>query len=175
MKQEGPQRIALFGLPGSGKSTFADRLGKILNIPVHHLDRHFFVENWKERDRQEFLSIQQTMVDQECWIIEGNSIASLEMRFARADVVIYFHFTRFVCLWRVFKRLFIHDKTILDIPDGCSKNVSWRLLKYLWGFNKEKKERIEELKKKYPDVDFYIFGNSKSLERYIANVKNDVA
>lgn len=36
------KKFAIIGLPGSGKSTFSVKLGKILNIPVHHLDRHIF-------------------------------------------------------------------------------------------------------------------------------------
>lgn len=42
MEQEKLKRIAVIGLPGSGKSTFATRLGKTLRIPVHHLDKHMF-------------------------------------------------------------------------------------------------------------------------------------
>lgn len=51
-------KIMVFGLPGSGKSTFATKLAQSLNLPIYHLDRHFYVENWVERDYQEFLEIQ---------------------------------------------------------------------------------------------------------------------
>jgi len=37
-----PKRIMIFGIPGSGKSFFAVRLGKLLGIPVEHLDRYFY-------------------------------------------------------------------------------------------------------------------------------------
>lgn len=168
MKQDSQKRFSLFGLPGSGKSTFAHKLGKKLGIAVHHLDKHYFLAQWEIRNRDEFLAAQQEMVDGETWIIEGNSIATLEMRFARADVVIYFHLPRYLCLWRVFKRPFRHDKSILDIPEGCSKSdISWTLLKYLWTFHKEKKERIEELKSKYPHVDFHVFQSSTDAENFL--------
>jgi adenylate kinase family enzyme len=49
-----PKKFALIGLPGSGKSTFAANLGKILQIPVHHLDRHMFEPDGKKKDKQEF-------------------------------------------------------------------------------------------------------------------------
>lgn len=161
------KRIAIFGLPGSGKSTFADKLGKKLNLPVHHLDRYFFVANWKERDRDEFLNWQQSRVNEEEWILEGNSIASLEMRFKRADTIIYFKLPRYVCFWRVFMRPFFHDASIIDIPDGCTKNVSFRLLKYLWQFDSEKKEKIQELRSKYPDVKFYTFTNREDIFKFL--------
>jgi len=59
------KRFAIFGIPGSGKSTFANKLGRKLNIAVHHLDKHYFVAKWKTRDRNEFLVAQQAMLDKE--------------------------------------------------------------------------------------------------------------
>jgi adenylate kinase family enzyme len=44
-----PKKIAVIGLPGSGKSTFSFKLGKILSIPVHHLDRHMFEPGGKKK------------------------------------------------------------------------------------------------------------------------------
>jgi len=103
MEQEKLKRIAVIGLPGSGKSTFAKRLGKILGVPVHHLDKHMF-DGLTKRDKQEFLSIKEALVNEESWIIEGCSFSTLEMRFSRADTVIYFHLPRWLCLWRVLRR-----------------------------------------------------------------------
>lgn len=173
MKIKRPKRLAVFGLPGSGKSTFANKLGKILNIPTHHLDRHYFIAKWKIRDRNEFLAVQKKMILEDSWIIEGNSIATLEMRFARADTVIYFRLPRYLCLWRIFKRPFHYDKSLLDIPDGCSKSgMNWNLLNYLWTFDVEKNKRISELKMNYPHVDFHIFRNSADAENFLKKMES---
>jgi adenylate kinase family enzyme len=64
------KKFAIIGLPGSGKSTFATRLGKTLNIPVHHLDRHMFEPGGKKRDKQEFIAIQKAMLDESAWIVD---------------------------------------------------------------------------------------------------------
>src|SRR5271169_879774 len=103
------KRIMIFGLPGNGKSTWSIRLSDLLEIPVYHLDKYFFVENWNKRNYDEFLRDQQELVSEEAWIIDGNCMRSLEMRFARADTALYFRFSRLVCLWRIFKRLFLRD------------------------------------------------------------------
>jgi len=52
------KKIMIFGRPGSGKSTFALDLQKMLNIPLRHLGKYFFRDNWVERDYDEFLEKQ---------------------------------------------------------------------------------------------------------------------
>jgi len=69
MKNTYPKKFALIGLPGSGKSTFASKLGKILDIPVHHLDRHMFEPGGKKRDKQEFIETQKAMLDEKAWVV----------------------------------------------------------------------------------------------------------
>ncbi len=125
--------------------------------------------NWKKRDRLEFLAIQQALVEEERWIIEGCSIATLETRFARADTVIYLKLPRLLCLYRALKRIFCFDRSIPDLPEGCSKGVSWTLICYLWNFEKEKDPEILALARKYPRVDFWVWRKQREIDTYIAN------
>lgn len=157
-------RIAIIGLPGSGKSTFATKLGKILNIPVHHLDKHMFDGN-KKRDKHEFLSVKKALLEQASWIIEGCSFSTFEMRFAKADTVIYFHLPRMLCIWRTIKRVFTFDQG--NAETGCLQGINWTLIKYIWTFDRDKRSRIEELRKQYPHVKFVIFRDSQDPEIYL--------
>lgn len=165
MKNTYPTKFALIGLPGSGKSTFASILGKRLNIPVYHLDKHVFEAFGKKRDKQEFIEIQKAMLEKTAWIVEGCSFSTFEMRFAKADVLIYFHFSRLVCFWRFFKRLFNYKQEF-----GGLQVMTWELLKYTWNFDKEKRGRIEELRKKYPQADFVIFKNQKEADFFLRSL-----
>lgn len=167
MEQEKLKRIAVIGLPGSGKSTFAVRLGKILNTPVHHLDKHVF-DGKTKRDKLEFLSIKKALVNEESWIIEGCSMATLELRFARADTIIYFNLPRWLCIWRVCKRLFTFDKGIAET--GCLNGINWPLIKYIWQFDRDKRESIEDLRKRYPNVEFLTFRHSQDSDNYLENL-----
>lgn len=162
MKETPPKKIAIIGLPGSGKSTFAVKLGAILSIPVHHLDRHMFEPNGKKRDKQEFLRAQKEVINENAWIIEGCALSSLELRFKEADTLIYFHYSRFLCFWRLFKRIFYHNKAF-----GGLRVFNVELLKYIWNFHKDKGPDIEALRIKYPKVDFRVFRSPKDAEKYL--------
>jgi adenylate kinase family enzyme len=155
----------VFGLPGSGKSTFCLELAEKTQLPLYHLDKYFFLENWIERDYAEFLEIQKSFVNEERWIIDGNSMQSLEMRFARADAAFYFRFNRFICLWRVLKRMFARSWHISDVPEGCSKQVRWKLIVYLFRFHHRYQSKIESLKLKYPHVVFYTVRGKSDLKQ----------
>lgn len=169
MRHGHPQKFAIIGLPGSGKSTFASKLGKMLNLPVHHLDRHVFELGGKKRDKQEFIKTQKAMLDEDAWVVEGCSFSTFEMRFAKADVLIYFHFPRWICFWRLFKRLFNHQKDF-----GGLRAINWEILKYTWNFDKEKRDRIEELRDKYSQTNFLIFKNQKDADRFLNSYQNSI-
>jgi adenylate kinase family enzyme len=161
------RRIMIFGLPGSGKTTFSIQLSELTNIPLYHLDRYFFIENWEERDYQEFMDIQKGIVDQEEWILDGNAIRSFETRYKRTELALYFRFNRLLCIWRTIKRIFLQDAYCLDIPPGCKKSVRCKLLKYLWNFHRTVNTSLENLKKKYPNVSLITFQKNSDVKRFI--------
>jgi len=164
-------KIMVFGLPGSGKSTFAIQLAQYLDLPIYHLDKHFYIENWVERDYQEFLDIQQSFVNQSKWVIDGNAMKSLEMRFQKADVAVYFHYSVFLCLWRILKRVFHKNWHISDLAEGCTKSVRFRLIKYMFRFHRRYSSKIKELCDKYPHVDFYVFTSDVEATRFLNSIK----
>ena len=67
------KRIMIMGRSGSGKSTFAYRLHVQTKLPLYHLDKYFFTDFWVEQDYQQFLGLQQSFVNEDEWIIDGNS------------------------------------------------------------------------------------------------------
>jgi len=160
-----PTKIMIFGRPGGGKSTFALKLHKATGIPLHHLDKYFYVSNWIERDYQEFLSLQQAIVDKSSWIIDGNCTRSLKMRYHRANLVVYFNYPRWLCYWRIFKRLFNKNTEINDRADGCEETINLKLLSYMWSFENRVAEQIKNLKKQCPHTRFIEIKSDKDLQQ----------
>jgi adenylate kinase family enzyme len=94
---------------------------------IYHLDKYFYVENWVEREYQQFLDTQQNFVDLPKWVIDGNAMKLVEMRFQKADIAIYFHYPILLCLWRLLKRAFQQNWHIPDLAEGCTKSVRFKL------------------------------------------------
>lgn len=160
-------RIMIFGRSGSGKSTLASQLHKATGIPLYHLDKYFFTDHWVERNYIEFLALQQEIVNQEQWIIDGNSTKSLEMRWARAEIVIFLNFPRYICYPRVFKRWFTKDTTFDDRAPNCPETIRWSLLHYMWHYDRRVAEPIRTLRAQYPAAQFYEVRNYAELTRIV--------
>jgi len=157
------KKIMIFGRPGSGKSTFALALQKATNLPLHHLDKHFFKSHWVERETDEFLKIQRSILEKGAWIIDGNNIKSLEMRYAKADLVLYFNYPRWLCYMRIIKRLWDKNVEIDDRAPACKETIHLKLLRYMWSFEERVFETLKMLKKKYPDTRFIEIRNDEEL------------
>jgi adenylate kinase family enzyme len=158
------RRIMIFGRPGSGKSTFSYYLSNTLNIPLFHLDKYFYISNWNERNYDEFIAIQKNLVSNDMWIIDGNSTKSLEIRYKSADLILYFNFPRYLCYFRILKRYFKPNKFFDDRAKDCKEQITWSLLKYMWGFENRVTKSIKFLQKKYPEGVFVEIRGSGDLK-----------
>lgn len=165
------KRIAVVGRPGSGKSTFALKLSEQTHLPVYHLDKIFFIDNWVTRNKEEFLNLKQIWVNQDKWIIDGNAITSLPIRYEKADAVVLFLLPRWKCLWRIFKRCLIpRNPKIDDRAQNCPEKVSWKLLTYTWKFKNRIQPIISELQQKHPTTELFLVKSDTDAKNLLKNL-----
>jgi adenylate kinase family enzyme len=165
-----PRRIMIFGRPGSGKSTFATRLAQALDLPLYHVDKYFFCENWEKRPHEDFLADMERLVAQEAWIIDGNAIASLPIRLERADMAICFVLPLPICLWRIVKRFFLKNPYD-DRAKGCKEKIRWPLITYTVGYRRRIMKLLQELQPQYPNLSFRWCFTDKSVAQVEAALK----
>ncbi|WP_459524883.1 DNA topology modulation protein [Leuconostoc lactis] len=136
-------KIMIIGCGGSGKSTLARKLGHSIDVPVFHLDTLLWQDNWQMSSKDEQKSIINDILDKNQWIIDGNYSATLEMRIAKADTVIFIDRNRIICLFNVLKR-YMHYKgrSRPDMHDNCPEKIDFEFLHWIWTFNKNRKPKI---------------------------------
>lgn len=169
------KRIAIIGSPGSGKSTLAKQLQEIYNLPVYHLDQYFFKPNWVASNLDEYKVIHDKICDLDEWIIDGVNLKLMQYRIERADIIIFLDFPRYLCFYRIFKRLFkYYGKETPGGPQGCFEKLSWAsvpFLKYVWNFKNRYPSKIKELLKNYQSTKkTYMLRSQKEIDDFIKSV-----
>ncbi|WP_226038218.1 topology modulation protein [Aquibacillus saliphilus] len=167
------KRIMVIGVSaGVGKSTFARKLGKSLNIDVYHLDAYYWNPGWIEASFDEFKSAQENITLKEEWIIEGNYSSTFEIRKKQADTIIYLELPLYLCLFRVIKRwLTNRGRTRVDMGKDCEEKMDWKFLKFIMTtYYKRKntmKNQLSDFQKGNSSNQVIILNNKKSIHSYL--------
>ena len=165
------KRIIIIGCGGAGKSTLARQLGEKLQLPVVHLDKLFWLPGWVEREQEDFDALLRVEMDKEQWIMDGNFNRTLPERLARCDTVIYLDFSRTACLWGVIKRnLTNRGKVRPDMGEGCPEKIDWEFLKWIWNFNKNKRESYYKMLNEAEGKQTIVLKNRRMVKRFLASL-----
>lgn len=162
------KRIVIIGCGGAGKSTLARQLGEKLKLPVVHLDRLFWRPGWVQVSQEEFDALHRAELSKDRWIIDGNFNRTIPERLQRCDTVIYLDFSRFACLFGVMKRLVTHiGKVRPDMGEGCPEKIDPEFLKWIWNFNKNKREVYYRMLKDTAHAKVIILKNRREAEQFL--------
>src|SRR3982074_3766449 len=96
------KRVVILGRGASGKSTLAARLGEITGLPVIELDKVFWQSGVLPTPRDQWVELQQSLVEEERWIMDGDlgPHDAIEVRLRVADTIIFLDFSPVRCAWR---------------------------------------------------------------------------
>ena len=165
------ERVLIIGCGGAGKSTLARQLGEKLNLPVVHLDSIFWLPGWVEMEKNEFDARIRAEMAKETWILDGNYNRTLPERIARCDTIIYLDFSRTACLYGIFKRLLTNiGKTRPDMGAGCKEKLDWDFVKWVWNFNKHKREKYYRLLNEAEGVETIVLKNRRMVKRFLQSL-----
>lgn len=169
-------KIAIVGYSGSGKSTLADYCGKILDLPVLHLDTIQFLPGWVERpDIEKTELIRYFLRSHSAWVIDGNySRFFYEQRMEEADKIIFLNFSRANCLIRVTRRYYRYRNTSRpDMAPGCNEKLDWEFIRWiLWeGRSEAAQHRYQILTTDFPEKTVTIH-NQRELNKLYQTIKD---
>lgn len=87
------KRINVVGVSGSGKSTFGRQLATALGIPYIEMDAIYWKADWQEPEDEEFFGALTQAIRPEAWVLDGNYSRTTELKWARADTVIWINYS----------------------------------------------------------------------------------
>lgn len=116
------KKIAVFGKPGSGKSTVSQKLAGATGICVSTLDTIAYEKDGKKISREKFDQAYKEIMVADNWIIDGlGPIDTFNARLEAADTLIYIDLPYWVSYWFVTKRLL---KGLFVKPIGWPEGAS---------------------------------------------------
>ncbi|MFA5070957.1 MAG: hypothetical protein WC511_01135 [Candidatus Pacearchaeota archaeon] len=168
-------RIHIVGIYGSGKSTFAEKIKKILRYDVYDLDEIKYRRKYdKIRSIEERLKIVKEISNKKKWITEGAWLDYALDLYKKADLVIFLEIPKRILykriLVRYFKRKISKDK-YFNNNLKTTVNILKKVRKYFHDPNyfmtlKTHKDYINKHSKKV-----LIIRNNKELNEFLDNLK----
>lgn len=137
-------RICICGPSNSGKSTLAAAIAHHLDIEPIHLDLlyHYPNTDWVQRPREEFFAGHALAVASDSWVMDGNYMALLPQRIARATGIILLGTDRWTAFYRYLRRtLFEHGR--VGSLSGAKDSLKWGMIRFIM---------IEQPRKRARDV-----------------------
>jgi adenylate kinase family enzyme len=167
------KRIAILGCAGAGKSTLALEIGEALGIEVIHLDQHFWRPGWIETPREEWAELQAELLAGESWVADGNYGATLEIRLARADTILFMDMPRRLCFWRIFKRWVRHrGRTRPDLAPDCPEHMDLEFVRWIWNFpTRSRPMALAKLEQAEPGTRVEILRSPADIRRLLATLR----
>lgn len=161
-------KVIIIGCPGSGKTTFAEKLQKCTGLPLYYLDAIWHKPNKTHIPREEFDRKIGEIFETPKWIIDGNYKRTIEMRMKQSDTVFLFDLPVEVCLQGVTDRV---GKERYDLP-WLETQVDPEFRQFIEDFPKDTLPYIYELIKKYKDEkSVIIFKSREEADEFIEKLR----
>ena len=164
------KKVIVIGCPGSGKTTFAEKLSKSTGIPLYYLDAIWHKPDRTHIPREEFDERISEIFKESEWIIDGNYKRTIEMRLKECDTVFLFDLPTEVCLQGVTERI---GKERYDLP-WLETGLDPEFKKFIEEFPKDTLPYIYNLLGEYRDkMNVIIFRSREEAGEYLKGAKHE--
>ncbi|MBR3948958.1 MAG: adenylate kinase [Clostridia bacterium] len=161
-------KAIIIGCPGSGKTTFAEKLQKCTDLPLYYLDAIWHKPDKTHIPREEFDQRIAEIFETPRWIIDGNYKRTIEMRMKQCDTVFLFDLPVEMCLQGVTDRV---GKERYDLP-WLETQVDPEFRQFIEDFPKDTLPYIYELIEKYKDDKrVIIFKSREEADGFIEELR----
>ncbi len=162
------KKAIVIGCPGSGKTTFAEKLNKCTGLPLYYLDAIWHKPDKTHIPRDEFDERIREIFSTDEWIIDGNYSRTIEMRLIECDTVFLFDLPTEVCIQGATERL---GKGRYDLP-WIEKELDPEFEGFIKEFSGKSLPKIYSLIEKYKTgKQIVIFKTRAEADEYLKAMK----
>lgn len=157
-------KVIVIGCPGSGKTTFAEKLSKCTALPLYYLDAIWHKPDKTHIPREEFDERITEIFTKPRWIIDGNYKRTIEMRLKECDTVFLFDLPVEVCLQGAIDRI---GKGRYDMP-WIETELDPEFRQFIEAFPNDTLPYIYDILEKYKNKkQIIVFRSRKEADEYI--------
>ena len=158
------RKVIVIGCPGSGKTTFAEKLNKCTGLPLYYLDAVWHKPDRTHITREEFDKRISEIFTTDEWIIDGNYKRTIEIRLKECDTFFLFDLTTDVFLKGASERV---GKGRHEMP-WIETEFDPEFRRFIEDFPKDTLPYIYKLLEKYnKDKEIIIFHSRKEADKFI--------
>jgi len=131
-------RVVVVGSTGSGKTTLARQLSRLLDVSHTELDSLNWENDWTSAPTDVFRQRVQDALKGDTWVVDGNYRAVRDLVWPRATVLIWLDYPLRVLIWRLLQRTLKRTLRKEELWNGNSERFITQFLSrdslFLWLF-----------------------------------------
>jgi len=166
-----PQRIAVVGSPGAGKTTFSRVLSEKTGLPLVHLDTYYHdrtKDYYSAENKQAWVKKVSELIAPKEWIIDGNYSSTFPLRFEKADLIIFLDYPRRIS----FRRTLIRTAKSpwvkrSDMPEDWKDTFNLEFLSFVWNYNSRYRRKVTDQLDKDSSKKVVILQHPREAQRFL--------
>jgi adenylate kinase family enzyme len=172
------QRILIYGVCGSGKTTFAKQLSERTGIPWTAVDDLAFLPGWVNTSNEEQVAAVTTICATDRWILDTAYGKWVDVPLARVELILGLDYPRWFSFARLIRRTFTR---VVDKQTICNGNVETLRQTFsknsilLWHFksfaNKRRRMRAWRDAATVGGPKVILFSNARAAERWLQDLE----
>ena len=151
-------KAIVIGCPGSGKTTFANKLTDKTRTELFYLDKIWHLPDKTNVSREEFDRKLAEILEKPEWIIDGNYQRTLETRIKACDTVFFFDLPTEICIQGAIERI---GKSRPEMP-WIETELDPEFKEQIEAFSTKNRPQIYDLLERYGQGREIIFFKSRA-------------